>query len=840
MSHKRERQHRADQATKDSEDASQLAPGAMTLVESELGSVQRKQQPEGQNASEPTATQANAPDAWSAIDGLQCQPGETIDAFSDVIQSIGAVQRARSSAAPTPADIEQRAAAGVASGGGAVPYASKMESAFGTSFAGVKAHTGPEAQMACDSIGAQAYASGNSVAFKTDGPSESLVAHELTHVLQQRAGVQRKGAAESSSLEAEADAVGARVAAGESVADVTSKYSGGSSGSGAVQRKAGSEGSAGHDEVVATGHTPADDVAGFSGPSAAVDQQTAASVGAATGVDVSGARVHDNPAANQLAAAMGAKAVSAGADIAVAKGENINQAGNKVLAHELAHVAQSGGSRGGALASLGGSAGPAAVEVGAPNSAAEVEADILAEKALATAANKSAKAATGSVPREVPDLPPERLSPAEREHLKTYNGKRVLRGWSTNQVLSESLDLWPSNLVVKMKNPPNIVNSLYTGAWQPEVYFNHEWSIGGKGRFLLGGVQHASWDDGNSWTKLAGVPGEKLAVPADDYAGAKIGAEASMTRRPDFHWNDQTVRVAAPVYSYKTAFDAAPTVSADGIGFDSANRAPFGATDFMASSQAARNYTVTYTQSVSKSVSDSATSTFGHTTQYSEETSVGGKASASKGKDETGKLGVEASYGKKWTETETAAAQRAMGTTFTELTQTSNSFSINFPIPGGIHAVVLVVPVTKKVTSTFSMRGVNEAGMIVSGDSPSVKKVVEANVPKGLMAFYGYDTKYATALEKHYTECMELYRKGKGLPVPKQEAVKRQLEEKINTFSKENQPSFERAMEHAEAALKASTAVGGQTTKNSNAVSGDNILRYQDKIKEIYGWATSA
>ncbi|MBX3157755.1 MAG: DUF4157 domain-containing protein [Deltaproteobacteria bacterium] len=740
----------------------------------------------------------------------------------------------------TTSDIEERAAVGVSSGGGAVPHATKMEAAFGTSFAGVKAHTDAGAQAACDSIGAQAYATGNSIAFKEANPSEALVAHELTHVLQQRGGMQAKGVGESASLEAEADSVGSRVAAGESVVDITAKYAGATPGASAVQRKKQSttEGATQQDEVVATGQTQPDDVAGFAGGSVPVEQQTAAAVGATTGADVSGARVHDNPAANQLAASLGTRAVAAGGDIAVAKGENINQPGNKVLAHELAHVAQSGGASG-SNTTFGGTPGPAAAEVGASNAAEEVEADIIAERAVAATLNKGAKAAVESGPRAVPDLPAEKLAPLELDHLKTNQGRRVLRGWNTHQVLDETLDLFPSNLIVKMKNPPNIVGSLYTGGWEPEVYFNHEWSIGGSGRFTLGGVQHASWDDGNSWTKLAGVPLGKLAMPTDDYAGAKIRAEASMTRRPDFHWNERTVQVGAPVYTFKNAFETAPRASAEGLGFDAANRTPIGSRDLLAASQIDRVYTLSYTQTVSKSVSDSATSTYGHTTQYADETSVGLKAAGTLGEDKSGKLGVEGTFGKKWTETETDAAQRAMGSVYTDLTQKADTLTVPFPVPAGVPAAVLVVPTTKKVTSTFVMRGVAEGGLILGNDMPTHTKVLNAQVPKGLTAFYGYDLKYATALENHYNECLEIYRIGNLLPVGKaRDDKKRQLQQKIDKFSKENQPDFGRAIAHAEELLKASSPSAGTNTVNPSLVSGDNMQRYHKKLNELYTWAT--
>jgi len=236
MSHKREHQHRADQATKDTPTASQLAPGAVTLVEARLGPVQRKATREQAALNETSArTSVNH---QAPLDGVQFVPGETADAFRDVVEGIVSVQRSRAAGVPTASNIERQAAVGVSGAGGAVPHAAQMEAAFGTSFADVSAHSGAEAAAACDALGAHAYATGSRVAFKVADPEPALVAHELTHVLQQRSGVQAKGAGESVALESEADEVGARVARGESVADVTHKYTG-ATGAGlrSVQRK---------------------------------------------------------------------------------------------------------------------------------------------------------------------------------------------------------------------------------------------------------------------------------------------------------------------------------------------------------------------------------------------------------------------------------------------------------------------------------------------------------------------------------------------------------------------------------------------------------------------------
>jgi hypothetical protein len=110
------------------------------------------------------------------------------------------------------------AAAGTASGGQEIPYRQEMEASFGADFSNVQAHFGDSAAQASQALGAKAYAMGNQVAFADPNPSKALVAHELTHVLQQSSGPQRKatdGAVDTAG-EAQAEAVEAAVAAGRS------------------------------------------------------------------------------------------------------------------------------------------------------------------------------------------------------------------------------------------------------------------------------------------------------------------------------------------------------------------------------------------------------------------------------------------------------------------------------------------------------------------------------------------------------------------------------------------------------------------------------------------------
>ncbi len=102
----------------------------------------------------------------------------------------------------------------------------KMESSFGQDLSGVRVHQGPEAK----SIGAMAYTRGSDIHFApgTYNPSSSsgqkLLGHELTHVVQQRAGRVRAPAGAKipinadRGLEREADVHGAKAAKGESVA----------------------------------------------------------------------------------------------------------------------------------------------------------------------------------------------------------------------------------------------------------------------------------------------------------------------------------------------------------------------------------------------------------------------------------------------------------------------------------------------------------------------------------------------------------------------------------------------------------------------------------------------
>ena len=105
------------------------------------------------------------------------------------------------------------------------PVQQKMEGAFGADFSGVRIHEGPQAKA----INAIAYTQGENIHFQPgkyqpDTQSgQELLGHELTHVVQQKAGrvtvPQGKGSPINADpgLESEADILGAKAARGESV-----------------------------------------------------------------------------------------------------------------------------------------------------------------------------------------------------------------------------------------------------------------------------------------------------------------------------------------------------------------------------------------------------------------------------------------------------------------------------------------------------------------------------------------------------------------------------------------------------------------------------------------------
>jgi hypothetical protein len=99
---------------------------------------------------------------------------------------------------------------------------SYMESRFGHDFSRVRVHTDASAARAAGSIGASAYTVGQDIVFgsrqyaPSTGPGRRLLAHELTHVVQQT-GVGSGPSGHYEHLEAEASRASERVSSGEPV-----------------------------------------------------------------------------------------------------------------------------------------------------------------------------------------------------------------------------------------------------------------------------------------------------------------------------------------------------------------------------------------------------------------------------------------------------------------------------------------------------------------------------------------------------------------------------------------------------------------------------------------------
>jgi outer membrane protein OmpA-like peptidoglycan-associated protein len=142
-------------------------------------------------------------------------------------------------AAPTKDAAQQ----GISGRSGQLPHLDLIQSSFGRhDVSQVKAHVGGEAAAAAQSMRAQAYATGDHVAFQ-GSPDLHLAAHEAGHVVQQRGGVQLADGIgrEGDPYERHADAVADQVVQGKSAEALLDTYAGKGRavgvGSGTVQMK---------------------------------------------------------------------------------------------------------------------------------------------------------------------------------------------------------------------------------------------------------------------------------------------------------------------------------------------------------------------------------------------------------------------------------------------------------------------------------------------------------------------------------------------------------------------------------------------------------------------------
>lgn len=138
--------------------------------------------------------------------------------------------------------IHQAARTGVTTPATRLPYADQIQRLFGRhDLTHVQAHLGQAATASAEAMQARAYAAGSHVVF-AGAPDLHTAAHEAAHVVQQRSGVQLAGGIGQvgDSYEQHADAVAARVVAGqaaESLLDQFASATSGGTGIQAVQRQ---------------------------------------------------------------------------------------------------------------------------------------------------------------------------------------------------------------------------------------------------------------------------------------------------------------------------------------------------------------------------------------------------------------------------------------------------------------------------------------------------------------------------------------------------------------------------------------------------------------------------
>ena len=134
--------------------------------------------------------------------------------------------------------VHEHAAHGISGSSGALPHLDAIQASFGRhDVSGVQAHTDAKAAAGAAGMGADAYATGNHVAFG-GAPDLHTAAHEAAHVVQQRAGVQLSGGVGQvgDSYERHADSVADAVVAGRSAEGLLDQMAPGAGGGGSVQR----------------------------------------------------------------------------------------------------------------------------------------------------------------------------------------------------------------------------------------------------------------------------------------------------------------------------------------------------------------------------------------------------------------------------------------------------------------------------------------------------------------------------------------------------------------------------------------------------------------------------
>jgi hypothetical protein len=236
----------------------------------------------------------------------------------------------------------------------------RMEAALGYSFGAVRVHADERAATLSRDLAARAFTLGPHIAFgagelRPGTPhGDALLAHELTHVVQQGAMLPSGEVAVSDAgdrLERDADeAAAAAVASLHASSSIVTEPKAGtrSSGAAGLQRACacGSGAAPGADgqcsscrsKTLQRSPAPLDGL----GEGRPLEGATRSRMEQGFGFDFGRVRIHDDPAGARAARDVGARAFTLGSDIGFAAGEFRpgTPAGDALLAHELAHTLQ--------------------------------------------------------------------------------------------------------------------------------------------------------------------------------------------------------------------------------------------------------------------------------------------------------------------------------------------------------------------------------------------------------------------------------------------------------------------------------------------------------------------
>lgn len=151
----------------------------------------------------------------------------TTTSFADAI-NVGVRELQLSGPTPDdPSSVRRLAAQGLEGAGSTLPHLAAIQRSFGThDVSHVRSFFGDAARSACEGMGANAYASGTSIAFRGATADLHTTAHEAAHIVQQRAGVSLSGGVGQAGdvHERHADDVADLVVRGESAEALLDRY----------------------------------------------------------------------------------------------------------------------------------------------------------------------------------------------------------------------------------------------------------------------------------------------------------------------------------------------------------------------------------------------------------------------------------------------------------------------------------------------------------------------------------------------------------------------------------------------------------------------------------------